>query len=119
METVLAVVVGVLSGLGAAYISGYLGPKWLEEQRHQRKRTALEPRRELLRSLLSDKRFEVRRFDTLRRVSGMEAEACRDLLIEIEARGVVTKNNEEAWALISRKPLAEAAHEAQDPKTLG
>ncbi|MEQ8655380.1 MAG: hypothetical protein RIC87_23190 [Kiloniellales bacterium] len=119
METLLAIIVGVLSGLGAAYISGYLGPKWLEEQRDARRRSAMEPRADLLRKLLADERFEARTFSTLRRVSGMEPEACRDLLVEIGARGVITQNGQEAWALIERKPLKDAAGETAADQAIG
>ncbi len=115
----MAIVVGVITGLGAAYVSGYLGPKWLDEAREGRRREALAPRADLLRKLLGDERFEARSFETLRRVSGMEAAACRDLLVEICARGVVTKSGRDAWGLIEKKPLADAAGEATDDNSLG
>ncbi|MBT8168399.1 hypothetical protein [Falsiruegeria litorea] len=49
----------------------------------------------------------------------MKDEECRDLLIEIGARGVVTVSGNEAWALISKKPLNTAADENVADEDIG
>lgn len=119
MNSLLAIAVGVLTGIGASVVSGYFGPRWLDEHRAQKNKSRLEPRAELLRKLLDDPDYTSRNFRTLRTVTGMKDEECRDLLIEIGARGVVTVSGNEAWALISRKPLKTAADENVADEDIG
>ena len=96
------VVGGVLGVLGTT-VSSYWGPRRLEQWRQDRRD---EPRKQLLRRMLSDERFpDGRTLDRLRTVTGTSPEECRRLLVQVGARGVVFPNSVEGWALISRKPL--------------
>lgn len=98
---------GILGVIGTIF-SSYYGPRKIEEWREKRKAERWEnPRKELLIKLLKDPKHEMRSIETLCRVSGTQPDDCRTLLIEIEARGIKLKNNNEGWALISRKPLSE------------
>lgn len=92
-------------GVLSAHVGSYYAPRKLEEWRAHQKD---EPRKQLLRDLLDDRRFPDGRYlDTLRVVTGTSAEECRRLLIEVDARGVILEGRDqrELWALIKNKPL--------------
>jgi hypothetical protein len=96
---------GVLGVLGTL-VTSYYGPKKLEEWRERRiEERENGPRKQLLRTMLEDPKFEMRSLAQLSRVSGTTEEHCRRLLIEIGARGVTMAGEREAWALIERFPL--------------
>lgn len=113
MSAALAAIIGGLIGgvlgVGGTLITSYYGPRKIEEWREKRQEDRLNgPRKRLLRRMLEDARFADGRFlETLCRVTGTTPDACRSLLIEIEARGVTLAGDREGWALISRKPLDE------------
>ena len=91
-----------------ATISSYFGPRLYEQWKEGRiEKRQHGPRKELLRKMLSDPRFETRSIQTLSRVTGTTKEECRRLLIEIGARGVLMTGDQEGWALIERFPLDE------------
>ena len=91
-------------------LSSYYGPRKLEEWREKRLEERINgPRKRLLKRLLEDPRFaDGRKIETLSRVSGTNADECRRLLVELNARGVLLADGSEGWALISKKPLDEA-----------
>jgi hypothetical protein len=51
-------------------------------------------------------------------VTGTDADECRRLLIQVNARGVILAGGEEGWALIARKPL-DGAYTSQADADLG
>ena len=63
-------------------------------------------RKELLRSMLSGKKYEWMHVTTLAAVIGASEEETKRLLIDIGARGSQTKSG--SWALLSRKPLPQS-----------
>jgi len=92
-------------GVLSTVVGSYYGPRKLEEWRAHSKD---EPKKQLLKSLLDDPRFPDGRYlETLRIVTGTSEEECRRLLIELDARGVISRGGEqkELWALIKNKPL--------------
>ena len=100
-------VIGGAFGWLAAVVSAYWGPRKLEEWRDQRTELRTHgPRKKLLGTLLTDEGYQWRTLRTLARTTGMDAEECRRLLIEIGARGS-TDDGEEKWGLISRNPISE------------
>jgi len=95
---ILGVVVGALTTAGAKLIEN-----WLQG----RKQKSLdEARKELLRQMLTERDW--RKLSTLSRVIGADYDETRRLLISINARGseLPKNDNEEAWGLISKHPLA-------------
>jgi hypothetical protein len=97
---------GILGVLGTL-ASSYYGPRKLEEWREQRLEQRINgPRKGLLRQMLSDRRFEEgRSLETLCKVTGTTAAACRSILIEIQARGFTLKDGREGWTFIENRPL--------------
>jgi hypothetical protein len=112
MATTSELTAGIIGGfLGGALgvvstlVGSYYGPRKFEEWRSER---ADAPKKRLLTVLLDDPRFPEGRFlETLQTVTGTSADECRRLLIEVEARGVITSGagTPELWALIKNKPL--------------
>lgn len=109
-ELLVGLVSGIIGGvLGCAgtLVLSYWGPRKLEEWREKRAEERIHgPRKQLLQKLLEDEQFEWRRLSTLARATGTTKEECRCLLIEIGARGSLSED-EELWALLSRKPITE------------
>ncbi len=57
-------------------------------------------RKKQLRKLLRDSRFpDGRKLETLSLKTGTTIEECRDLLVEIGAKGIKLKDNTEGWTL--------------------
>ena len=108
MSDAWAVVFGVLLASVAALISSYFVPVMLGKRQKRLRERDLEPRKELLIRLLEDDGYKSRKFETLRTVSGMKDVECRDLLIKLGTRGVLTVKGNEAWALISKMPFKDA-----------
>ncbi len=107
----LSVILGALAG----FVSSYLGPRKLEEWRTAKHEAEwAKPRKVLLEQLLSDERWKFRKLSTLARVVGVTEEQCRDLLISIEARALANTSKSERWALISRAPLSEVENDNND-----
>ena len=105
MDDILKVILG-------GVIGGILSPILLEEYRTwRRERSWKTPRKDLLRRLLSGN-LTFRTLDTLSRTIGATPDDCRNLLIEIGARGALLPDGREAWALISRAPLRDVSDEA-------
>ena len=104
---VIGGVIGGFLGVVSTLVGAYYGPRKLEEWREKRADERLHgPRKRLLKKLLEDERFsDGRTLKTLTLHTGTSSDECRRLLIEIEARGVMLKDDKEGWALISRKPL--------------
>ena len=117
MSDAWAVVFGVFLASVAALISSYVVPVLLDKRQKQLRERDLKPRKELLIRLLEDNGYKSRKFETLRTVSGMKDDECRDLLIKLGARGVLTVKGNEAWALISKMPLKEADKVQDKPMT--
>ena len=66
----------------------------------------------MIKQMLEDNRYpNGRRLTTLSRVIGTNAEECRSLLIDLEARGITLKDDDEkeieGWVLIKNRPLNE------------
>ena len=112
MATTSELTAGIIGGfLGGALgvvstlVGSYYGPRKFEEWRSER---ADAPKKRLLTVLLADPRFpEGRYLETLQTVTGTSADECRRLLIEVDARGLITSEADarELWALIKNKPL--------------
>jgi hypothetical protein len=99
MTELLAAILGGLVG-------GVIGPILLQEYRDWKHgKTWAKPRRTRLEGMLKDRKVAPTGWRTISRLcleTGMEAEDCRTLLIEIGARGgLIEENNQEveAWIL--------------------
>jgi len=108
MSAATAVVVGAAVGgavsIAAGLLTTYFAPRWLEGRRDKRENA---PRRRLLLDLLEDERWrDGRSLERLAFVTGTSEERCRQLLVEIKARGVTLADGREGWALIKYKPLS-------------
>jgi hypothetical protein len=108
MSPTTAIVVGAAVGGAVSIVAGllttYFAPRWLEGRRDKKED---EPRRRLLRDLLEDERWrDGRTLERLAFVTGTSEEKCRQLLVEIKARGVTLADDREGWALIKYKPLS-------------
>jgi len=64
-----------------------------------------EPRRNLLRQMLDNPKYEWRRMDTLSAVIGATREETARLLIEIGARRSERSDGEDVWSYIKNHPL--------------
>ena len=95
---VIGAIIGSVSTLIGQYLIHYL------KERTEKKRE--KPRRELLKIMLEDDRFEWRNLSTLQHVIGADEETTKRLLLEIEARA--SEDGKPLWALISKKPLPTA-----------
>jgi len=107
MSAATAVVIGAVVGgsvsIVANLLTTYFGPRWLEGRRDKKENA---PRRRLLLDLLEDERWrDGRTLERLAFVTGSSEEKCRQLLVEIKARGVTLADGREGWALIKYKPL--------------
>ena len=107
MSAATAVVVGAAVGGAVSIVAGllttYFGPRWTEGRRDRKEN---EPRRRLLLDLLEDERWrDGRTLERLAFVTGTSEEKCRQLLVEIHARGVTLADDREGWALIKYKPI--------------
>jgi hypothetical protein len=108
MSAATAAIIGAAVGGTVSIVAGllttYFGPRWLEAY-HDKKQN--ESRRRLLRDLLEDERWrEGRTLERLAFVTGTSEEECRQLLVEIHARGVTLAEGREGWALIKYMPLS-------------
>jgi hypothetical protein len=107
----LAGLIGGIAGFAAgtigALITGYFGPKKLEEEREKRAEERVwGPRKELIREMLDNAApGKGRSFKTLKRVTGTPDDDLRRLLVELGARGFTRDNGEEAWDYAKNRPL--------------
>jgi hypothetical protein len=107
MSAATAAIIGAAVGGTVSIIAGlvttYFGPRWLAAYQDKKQNA---PRRRLLRDLLEDERWrDGRTLERLAFVTGTSEEQCRQLLVEIDARGVTLSGDREGWALIKYKPL--------------
>jgi len=91
----LGTVIGSVTTLGGQILIPCLRER---ERRHR-----VEPRRQLLRNLLNDPRFNWRELKTLTNVIGADDETTKTLLIEVGARG--SEDGQHLWGLLTRNPL--------------
>ncbi len=101
--------IGGILGVIATLWTSYYGPKKLIEFKEEREENKLNgPRKKLLSTLLNDPRFpDGRKIETLSMVTGTTPEECRRLLVEVNARGIKLKSDQEGWVLIANKPINE------------
>ncbi len=100
--TCFAATLGLIGVIVGAIITGIL--KIIEEWFKQRaEKMKDEPRRQLLKKMLQDRRYEWRKVDTLSHVIGSDPETTKRLLIEIGARA--SENGRDLWGLIENHPL--------------
>lgn len=92
---VIGAVIGSISTLMGQWLVHYL------KRRDEIQKDEL--RRNLLKKMLEDERFEWRSFKTLMHVIGSDEQKTQQLLLEIGARA--SEDGQELWALISKKPL--------------
>ena len=102
--------IGAILGVIGTIYSSYYGPKKLEKWQQRKANKKINgPRKGLLLKLLNDERFkDGRKLTTLTLYTGTSNDECRRLLIEIKARGIMLKSDNEeieGWALIKNKPL--------------
>ena len=102
--------IGAILGVIGTIYSSYYGPKELEKWKQRLVDKKIDgPRKGLLLKLLNDERFkDGRKLTTLTLYTGTSNDECRRLLIEIKARGIMLKSDNEeieGWALIKNKPL--------------
>jgi hypothetical protein len=112
LSSIIGAMIGGALGVITALFSTFYGPKeyekWKEKNRNERD---ILPRKQLLKEMLENEKFkDGRKLSTLMLVTGTSKKECRNLLIQIKARGVILKENGancEGWALITNKPLIE------------
>ena len=92
---VLGAIIGSISTVAVQFL------KYKLEQKEKKKRD--QPRKELLKEMLLDERFEWRKFETLKHVIGSDDDTTKRLLLEIGARA--SEDGQNLWGLKSRNPL--------------
>ena len=92
---------GALIGAAAAIWGIHITHK-LENQRRDK---IDEPRRQLLRQMLDDPKYEWREMETLSNVIGASREDTARLLIEICARRSERSDGEDVWGYVKDHPL--------------
>lgn len=113
LDSLIGGFIGGILGVIGTILSSYYGPRKLEKWRmEQKEKKHDQPRKKLLKEMLDDNRFpNGRRLSTLSRVSGTNLDECRRLLIDLDARGITLKddndNEIEGWVLIANRPLNE------------
>jgi len=113
LDSLIGGFIGGILGVVGTILSSYYGPRKLEKWRMEQQELKYDkPRKKLLKQMLEDKAYpNGRRLTTLSRVTGTNFEECRRLLIDLDARGITLKdddNNEiEGWVLIKNRPLNE------------
>lgn len=113
IDSLIGGFIGGILGVVGTILSSYYGPRKLEKWRMEQKEIKYDnPRKKLLKQMLEDNRYpNGRRLTTLSRVIGTNAEECRSLLIDLEARGITLKDDDEkeieGWVLIKNRPLNE------------
>ncbi len=92
---------------GGSFFGSFLGPVLYDQVKHFLHWLRWKnPRKKLLKARLTKASGEGWvTIEVLSRLIGTSCEDCRDLLIDIKARGGTIKDSKEAWALISRQPL--------------
>jgi Na+-translocating ferredoxin:NAD+ oxidoreductase RnfG subunit len=100
--TYFAATLGLIGVIVGAIITGILKitEEWLKQRAEKEKD---EPRRQLLKRMLKDMRYEWRKLDTLSHVIGSDPETTKRLLIEIGTRA--SENGRDLWGLIEDHPL--------------
>lgn len=109
-EYVAGIIGGIIGGLVAtagAWVTGYWGPRRLEEEREKRAEDKIwGPRKELIKEMLDKAVAEKgRSLKTLKRVTGTPDDDLRRLLVEMGARGFTRDDGEEAWIYAKDRPL--------------
>lgn len=113
IDSLIGGFIGGILGVVGTILSSYYGPRKLEKWRMEQKEIKYDdPRKKLLKQMLEDNRYpNGRRLTTLSRVIGTNSEECRSLLIDLEARGITLKDDDEkeieGWVLIKNRPLNE------------
>lgn len=113
IDSLIGGFIGGVLGVVGTILSSYYGPRKLEKWRMEQKEIKHDkPRKKLLKQMLEDNRYpNGRRLTTLSRVIGTNLEECRSLLIDLEARGITLKDDDEkeieGWVLIKNRPLNE------------
>lgn len=98
--------VGGVAGSIGAWLSGYWGPRRLEEEREQRLEVKVwGPRKALIKEMLDYATEDGRSLHTLKRVTGTPDDDLRRLLVELGARGFTRLNGDEAWIYKDLRPL--------------
>ena len=91
--------IGVVAGATITVLGNFMIHYFNDRPRKQLD----EKRKELLREMLSDTRFQWRKSATLSRVIGADEETTKRLLIEIGARG--SEREDGMWGLIDKHPF--------------
>ena len=112
-------IVGGIVGTAGAWLTGYWGPRKLEEEREKRAEEKVwGPRKRLIKEMLDKAVVEQgRSFITLKRVTGTPDDELRRLLVELGARGFRRPNGDEAWIYATKRPLEvqDAAQQGVQP----
>jgi hypothetical protein len=90
---------GVLVGASVQVLGNILND-WRKQKAEYKKDEA---RRNILKKMLSDDRFEWRKLDTLMHVIGSDPETTKRLLLEIGGRA--SEDGQNLWGLIEKHPL--------------
>ena len=102
-------IIGATAGMIGAWLTGYWGPRKLEEEREKRAEVRVwGPRRELIKEMLDNAApGKGRSFETLKRVTGTPDDDLRRLLVELGARGFTRDDGKEAWDYTRNRPFGE------------
>lgn len=99
MDSGTAAFLGAIVGGGCSIVATWLS----EHLRTKRSRRLDKIRKDRLRRMLSDERYQWRNFSTLCDAIGADEETTAELLLEIDARRSTSDKN--AWGLVSRNPF--------------
>lgn len=110
-EIIAGIIGGLIGGVAGtigAWLTGYWGPRKLEEEKEKRAEERVwGPRKELIKQMLDNATpGEGRSFETLKRVTGTPDDDLRRLLVELGARGFTRTNGKEAWDYAKNRPLS-------------
>jgi hypothetical protein len=100
----LPAIIGLIGVLVGGFIS-FIGNLVVERFKQRAVAKKDEPRKKLLRTMLTDNRFPEhwRQLSTLMHVIGANEETTKQLLIEVGARG--SEDKQDLWGLIEYHPL--------------
>jgi hypothetical protein len=101
MDTYTAIIAATAALLGT--IIGPLANAFSDKLKDSFKAQKDDPRKKLLLTMLTNKRFKWRKLETLCKVIGADEDTTKRLLIEVGARG--SENESNVWGLISRNPF--------------
>ena len=109
-EIIAGIIGGIIGGVAGtlgAWLTGYWGPRKLEQEKEKRAEERVwGPRKKLIKEMLDNAApGKGRSFETLKKVTGTSDDDLRRLLVELGARGFTRDDGKEAWDYARNRPL--------------